>query len=116
MTIILAVAAFVILLFWLADRADRSEKKNSNTIKCCDKQPDKGCPYKLKMNPDGGFSASGQFKCCKVIDKMKATNEAFCNLVPGQVYGEIIITEEFHKACLANKIRYDAMDTSGPQE
>jgi hypothetical protein len=114
MLVFLVFGACVIFLFWLADRADRRSTFNKNNP--CVKQPDKQCSYVITADGKGGFKAEGHMKCCQVRDRMKAHNEAFCNMIPGKTYGDIKITEAFHKDCLANKIRYDEMDTSGPAE
>jgi len=102
---------FLLLIVWLfiVDR-----KPSAITQKCI-KQPEKDCPYTITVNSNG-TSSSGHMKCCKVRDQLKSMNEAFCNMVPGNTYGEIKITKEFHDSCLAQRKHYKNMDTSGPTE
>lgn len=80
----------------------------------CEKQPHLDCPLTVEMTDRGGIHAEGHFKCCKIMQRNKDMNEAWCHMVPGQDYNGISITQGFHAAALRQRESYKNLDCSGP--
>lgn len=99
-----------IILMWIIFKPQKPKIIKTK----CVKQPEKDCTYQIKFTSNG-IHCTGHFGCCKIIDQMKAMNEAHCNAVPGKNYNGIIISKEFQDQCRKNKDIIMKKDSSGPQ-
>lgn len=79
----------------------------------CEKQPHLECPYRVTFKGKV-MSTEGHFKCCKIVDQVKAMNKAFCQMVPGKTYNGTSITEHVKQAALRNQKKLEELDSSGP--
>jgi hypothetical protein len=109
--ILFLIFAGIILLIALMETTSKPTYIKNHK---CHKNPELDCPLKVQITDGGGMAAEGHFKCCRVISRIKAMNEAFCYMKPGVSYNGISISQSVHEQALRDREEYEKLDDSGP--